>query len=325
MSEVLLEPLASEYVENPRALNLLADSVYIFALSVEDRSRLPLDWVQRHPQTLFVELEPETATRSRFKWHADSESGEVRLRSESDLNSFLARLGKRPIYVDITGLPHFAWVPLLRAALRQQLDTRVTYSEPKYYVPGRNSADVELYELSDRISNAEPLPGFVSLARETEPPILIPLLGFEGGRFARVQQIVQTTGDRTYPVIGVPGFEAEYPFITYSANRLPLHYADCWMNVAFASANCPFALLARLESLEANRLPTSPTIKLALIGTKPHALGALLFFLRSTRDVELIYDHPVRSAGRTTGTTRTWVYDISSLTYRAERLTSVLL
>ena len=270
-----------------------------------------------------MEIIPEDETRSRFNWQVGGEIGSVRLRSEMELDGFLAALKRSTIYVDITGLPHFVWLPVLRAALRLDLQLEVVYAEPQYYVPRRNSPAAELYQLSDQISNAEPLPGFASLGRDTSPPILISLLGFEGGRFARVQEIVQTTGDRTFPIIGVPGFEPEYPFIAYFANRLPLHEGDCWMNLGFANASCPFSLLAQLEHLTEHRITKDQTIKVAMIGTKPHALGALLFFLRSERDVELVYDHPVRSAGRTKGSTRCWVHSVSNLTYRKERLSSL--
>ena len=50
-----------------------------------------------------------------------------------------------------------------------------------------------------------------------------------------------------------------------------------------------------------------------MIGTKPHAVGAVLFYLDSPSDVELVYDHPVRKADRTMGTSRVCVYNISLL------------
>jgi hypothetical protein len=324
MNELLREPLCSWPFESSRALLLEPSASYIFCFSPEERSRLAPDWMQRNADTLFVELIPDENKRAMFSWRAGERGDEVRLRSESDLDRFVVELGRQCVYVDITGLPHFVWVPLIRSFLRNGLNVHVVYAEPRHYVAGRNTPAVGIYELSDRISNAEPLPGFASLARETTPSILVSLLGFEGGRFARVQEIVQTTGERTFPIIGVPGFEPEYPFIAYYGNRLPLRASDCWLNITFASANCPFALLAQLEHLEAQRFPEDATIKVALIGTKPHALGALLYFLRSERDIELVYDHPVRSAGRTTGSTRCWVYSVSELAYRSQRLTSLL-
>lgn len=320
MPDALREPLASYWVSEPRALDLEDGAAYVFALSLEDRSRLAPDWMQRHGNTLFVEVVPDERSRAQFLWAASGDQGSVRLRSERELDGFLNGLSRRTVYVDISGLPHFVWLPLIRACLRLGMRTMAVYAEPKKYVPGKKSPAAGIYSLSERLSNAEPLPGFASLSRETEPPVLVSLLGFEGGRFARVQQIVQTSSDRTFPLIGIPGFELEYPFIAYFGNRLALRHDDCWMNMSFAAANCPFSLLYELERLADERMPPSATVKIAMIGTKPHALGALLFFLRSTRDVELLYDHPIRTAGRTTGVTRCWVYCLSSIEYEASRL-----
>jgi hypothetical protein len=50
-----------------------------------------------------------------------------------------------------------------------------------------------------------------------------------------------------------------------------------------------------------------------LIGTKPHALGAVLFSLMSGCPTELVYDHPIRKPGRTDGTERLLVYHVSAI------------
>jgi len=42
-------------------------------------------------------------------------------------------------------------------------------------------------------------------------------------------------------------------------------------------------------------------IKLAPVGTKPHAIGAMLFAIKHPKDVELVYDNPKRKIVRTDG------------------------
>jgi hypothetical protein len=79
--------------------------------------------------------------------------------------------------------------------------------------------------------------------------------------------------------------------------------------VRFAPANDPFGLFYLLEDISAAR--PSDVLRIAPIGTKPHALGAVLFALTNPRSVELVYDHPVRKAKRTAGVSRTFVYEIS--------------
>jgi hypothetical protein len=55
-------------------------------------------------------------------------------------------------------------------------------------------------------------------------------------------------------------------------------------------------------------------MRIAPIGTKPHAVGAILFQLgtASRGDVEIVYDHPIRKAKRTAGAWRVSVYHLSS-------------
>jgi hypothetical protein len=320
MSEGLANPLVSSALRGADELNLELDSSYLFSYSIEDRSRLAPGWMQRHQSTRFIELLPVENDRSAFQWRGDQTDTNVRLRSEQDMRAFVAGVRRGVVYLDITGLPHFVWMPVIRALLRHRVDLRVVYSEPGEYVPGLAAPGAERYELSDRVSSAEPIPGFASLERETEKPALVALLGFEGGRFARVQERVQTDAKLTFPIVGIPGFELYYPFITYFANRDSLFDGLALANVTFAQANCPFSLLYALEDLERHVLPSHGIVKIATIGTKPHSLGALLYYLRSERSVELIYDHPVRSAGRTKGAGRCWIYPLSLIDYRTERL-----
>ena len=54
-------------------------------------------------------------------------------------------------------------------------------------------------------------------------------------------------------------------------------------------------------------------MKIAMVGTKPHALGAVLFALTNPARAELIYDHPIRKPGRTGGSDRLLVYHVGAI------------
>ena len=136
----------------------------------------------------------------------------------------------------------------------------------------------------------------------------MPLLGFEGARFQYVMDQVQPLGGRTYPVVGVPGFRPEYPFYTYEGNEPPLR--TTWKDVRVATANRPFELYEILDELAA--WLGGSVLKVAPIGTKPHAIGAVLQAIAHPDRIELVYDHPVRKAGRTEGEFRTLVYHVSA-------------
>jgi hypothetical protein len=234
----------------------------------------------------------------------------VQLRSQDALRQLL-RLLPNEIYLDITGLAHHVWAPILRAAIVEKSCLWAVYVEPGEYTRTTTPTEGTIYDLSESTSGIEPLPGFATLRDvDAEHYAFVPLLGFEGTRLIHVSEHVQAPGDATVPVVGVPGFRPEYPFVSFKGNRKPLLDGGYWVNVRYATANCPFDLFFALRGVM--REFQRSYLRVAPIGTKPHGLGAVLFALSAEDRVELIYDHPIRKAGRTTGSARLCLYDIST-------------
>jgi len=236
------------------------------------------------------------------------------VRARSSIERFLQGLPpEATVYIDITGMPHHVWIPLIYQALISlptASSVKVVYIEPREYRRHAVPTEGDLFQLTDRFSDFGPLPGFFSsdIGDET---VLVPLLGFEGSRFARVVSAMELPTDRTFPIVGVPGFRPEYPFYSYLTNRLTLEADDAWMNVRYACANCPFSLTYALEDISDSRPGTR--LLIALVGTKPHALGAVLFAAHHPEQAEFTYDQPRRSTNRSTGTDKVLVYDIGAM------------
>src|SRR5205823_2858744 len=116
------------------------------------------------------------------------------------------------IYLDITGLAHHVWAPLLRAGLDAGKRVWAVYVEPGEYTRTATPTEGTIFDLSEKISGIAPIPGFASLGRspDSDDGLFIPLLGFEGTRLIHVSEHVQATSDATVPIVGVPGFRAEY-------------------------------------------------------------------------------------------------------------------
>jgi hypothetical protein len=125
---------------------------------------------------------------------------------------------------------------------------------------------------------------------------------------------VQPPLSKIVPIIGVPGFRPEYPFHTYLGNRTILSKGGVWKRARYATANCPFSAFYKLEEIAADY--PGHLMKVAPIGTRPHALGAVLFALSRDRDVELVYDYPIPNPNRTAGVGTILVYEISALGLR---------
>ena len=302
-------PIPTKLFESPERFRPSDGSLYVYSRSVEDRSEHVDSW---SAQACGVTLLPiNEFSRSTFTCVAEGAEVTISLRGTSGLRKFWERNAREAVYIDITGLPHHIWGPLLRATLDSNLAIRIVYAEPVEYRFQKSPTPSDIFDLSDRIEGIAPIPTFVSLTDEPDEDatVFVPLLGFEGARFAFMLEQVQPPGEKIVPIVGVPGFRLEYPFHAYQGNQLPLRSSGAWRNVRFATANCPFSLYYELEDIS-QKYP-GDRLKIAPIGTKPHALGALLFAIFSPGAVEIIYDYPIRKARRTEGAARVFVYYVS--------------
>lgn len=79
-------------------------------------------------------------------------------------------------------------------------------------------------------------------------------------------------------MIGVPGYRIDYPYETYWGNRYSLEMTKAWEHVTYAEANSivdSYLTLGRISSRNRN-----PNMIVAPIGTKPHAIGAILYAIK---------------------------------------------
>ena len=286
-----------------------ANSAYLYGQSVEERSHFSDSWRQSLADVQFVRLTEDRD--GAYYIAADPGPTLIPLRSERLVADFLRTFSGQLVYLDITGLSHHVWAPLLKACLALAIVVRVIYVEPSDFRFSEIPREGEIFDLSERIRGIAPIPGFARLRTAFDiDHVFVPLLGFEGARLQFVLEQVQPPGEQTCPCIGVPGFRPEYPFYTYEGNRRPLLTGALWRSVRFASANCPFEMFYLLSEIwqSYGRKP----LKVAPIGTKPHALGAVLFACAYPNRTELVYDHPIRKPGRTEGESRVLVYHVST-------------
>lgn len=273
----------------------------------EERSQLPVSW-QQHFQAGHSFQIAEGADLGQISIEENG-SKEYSLRESSALKEWIRRLSDGPVYIDITGLGHHVWMPILRFLLEESREVFCLYTEPGRYVPSVNPRPGEFYQLSEKSRGYQPIPTFARIpSRSQRAGILVPLLGFEGVRYRYLIENEQPAERDVFPIVGIPGFEIDYPFHTFEGNAEVLKETRSWQRVDFVDAACPFSLFNHLNSIRANW--PSRLIRLAIIGTKPHALGAVLYALRDG-SVELLHDHPIRKKGRTDGSGRCHLYRVS--------------
>lgn len=291
-----------------RELVPLAQDGVLFFGEGEERSQLPQLWRDHFQGARLIQVR-EAAEFGQVT--LDIELDRVfSLREGHQIKDLLSQLPQVPVYLDMTGLSHHVWIPLLRFLLELKRDVKVLYSEPGTYQANPNPRPGEFYQLSERFRDFQPIPTFARLrSRGASSAVLVPLLGFEGARFRRLVEIEEPDDGDVWPIIGVPGFELDYPFHTYEGNADILKSTRSYHRLDFADAACPFSLFRRLELIRLDW--PGHLMKLALIGTKPHALGAVLFAL-TDQSVELLHDHPIRKSGRTLGAGRCHLYRVST-------------
>jgi hypothetical protein len=305
-------PLPAEIYDSARDFNPETQSVYLYGISPEDRFGHINQWSGRSKDVFFLQIPEQTS--SNFSYVEKGETKTVALRSDRQLSAFWHYATSRnceAVYLDVTGFAHHVWAPLLRSGLQHLRNLNVVYAEPSKYRVSVAPTEGEIFDLSERIQGIAPLPGFASLAtRSDDTTCFVPLLGFEGIRLAHLIEQVQPPVSKIVPIIGVPGFRIEFPFFSYQGNRLPLSDTSAWKNVRYCAANDPFSLFYVLEDIAKDH--PSDTLQIALIGTKPHSIGAVIYALSRPNAVEIIYDHPVRKAERTEGTARLLVFHVST-------------
>ncbi len=231
---------------------------------------------------------------------------EIDLRDEGAITALLSY---PRLLIDISGLQHSVWAPLLKNAYINKVRTRVLYAEPESYKLHPSPASATLFDLSIKFDGLEPLAGFARLSgpKDETKCLFVAMLWFEGNRPERLVMQVDPL-PKVIPVIGVPGFQLEFPAFTVACNRVLLSEYNAHSEVRYARASCPFEAYDILRSIR-KEYPDHYMF-LAPVGTKPHALGTILFAIANPNTTEVMFDHPVRKAGRTKGVGVIHIYDL---------------
>lgn len=288
------------------------NSTYIYGYSTEARSHVVDILKGKYDNnTLFIQLELVDEEKDLVE---DKVSTKIySLRSKENIKTLLNIYPSNTLYIDISGLNNRISAALLNNILSNNTDVnvRVLYAEPKSYKIKQFKSESVYIDLSEKINGIEPLPGFANIIPDDIDYKFIALLGFEGGRFTHLINNVQPAEDNIIPIIGVPGYRMEYPFVAYWGNRNGLTTTGAWANVKYAAANSLVDIYLLLDKI--HKKNPKCKIKLAPIGTKPHAIGAILFAIKHPKEVEIVYDNPKRKIERTSGVGLIVVCEVSKL------------
>ena len=299
-------PLFTSEYSTAEALSIPAGGSYVYSVTDEPRSAAAKALQERSVHTSFVRIGEQSATS--FSTDLPNHPT-VAVRQRSSLAAFAASLSQ-PVYLDITGLGHSTWAPIVRVCIEAGIQLNVVYFEPAAYNLSAHPEAGVFHDLSERIEGVRPIPLFAKLAdRGRQDACFVPLLGFEGARYKHMLNVVDPARNKVFPIVGAPGFLPHYPLDAIVSNADGLEQDKAIRQLTYAKSNCPFSLYYELDQI-ASRLP-SDLIRVGLIGTKPHALGAVIYCTANDDRTELVYDHVRRKPGRTSGTDKCLVYAVS--------------
>lgn len=283
-------------LNNKNEYQPIAGSTFLYAYTQEERSKLASDFIPKWDHmVLFVGVEyMEDDTIM-----VEGSKEKYPLRSIEALTQFVDTYATSVLYMDISGLNARISAALLPIMFRKGIDVHIIYAEPSTYQLDKFKKEGVLIDLAEKVEGIRPLPGFASIITDNLPRKFIPLLGFEGARFTQMLEAVAPDDEDIIPMVGLPGYRMEYPFVTLYSNKAPLVSTSSWENIVYVGANSIVDVY--LQLLELTRHYPDTKMVVAPIGTKPHAIGAILFAMKHRDKVELVYDNPKRKERRTDG------------------------
>lgn len=269
---------------------------------------------QRDPRSFAVILRKSTISPATFIVRLGEREIEANAFDLRDMVEFIPDGAN--LVIDISGVDHTFWAGCMVECRSRVSALYFIYTEPgtyKFAVRPSSADDFEtgIFDLSDRSRGVSPLPRFANLHGPElygGRSVFVPLLGFEGRRVLNVLSGLDPTPIHVVPVIGVPGYRLEFPSYTVSCNEVFFGDTRSEARIRYAPANDPFETRDVLRSIGRDFPDTYMYI--APIGTRPHAVGALMFADEERERAEILFDHPIRKSESRQGTGNAHLYRI---------------
>ena len=291
----LIAPLTVDRIENLT----FADDLFFIYSNAEDYDRANIPYWEKFSGSLHSHSSAIVETidgDGRVAIAFDGKTIEFVTGNFSSLRTIVPK--DAHVVVDISAIGHEFIASCLLALRGHASGLTYIYTEPRSYrfrsEPSQpDPFDPTMFDLSASIGGIRSLPGFVNLLGPGRmEAIFVPLLGFEGARALNVLNSLDPVPRTIVPVVGVPGYRPEFPSYTIICNRAFFGETRSESKIRRAAANDPFALRRTLRAIQCDY--PDHYFYLAPIGTRPHALGALMFAMENPESAEILFDHPTR-------------------------------
>jgi len=218
--------------------------------------------------------------------------------------NFIKNISCEYLYLDATSLG-FAELLLTLHNIQKFFTAviiKVLYAEPKEYTLKKEIGFEDEFDLTSSFNDFQKIPPYSLLidSNSNEKAHIIPFLGFENDRLGRIIENDEGARYSLYtPILAIPAFVAGWENISLRHHYQELEEID---NIEFSPANNPYETYQILKKIQRNS--DYKKIVLAPIGTKPHAIGGMIFLINSKIEglsVGIVYDFPIKKEKRTDG------------------------
>lgn len=185
------------------------------------------------------------------------------------------------------------------------------YTEPLRYCKNKIGFEqqeyVDRFDLYKKFRGIEAIPGFLRENDKNLSERWVAFLGFEGKRLEQINEKYEF--ENIVPVITLPSYQPGWHNYVFDENLDLIKLAD--RKPEYIIANSYMSAYNYLKKI----VQASPDlyIRVSPLGTKINALGALLFSLNNTNNIEILYDNPIAEGKISEGCGSTYVFDISEV------------
>jgi hypothetical protein len=286
--------------EEDRACNVLE---YLCRQNELPTSALALSFDGEHPPLTCKEiLSPETEL---LQILIDNELSGSLLVCLKNIHAYVN--GKNVIGIDISCMPTPVFTQILRFLYKKHRDKKIVvyYTEPMHYNLD-NLFDFNAYNGEIDIKAIPGFEGKTAQVNETQRMVFY-LMGFEMNYLNKLIP-QETNPEGIVPINGFPSYFPKYKDISLINNNVNYYERD--IEIIFAEANNPFETFNQLNLLRNKSMDYC--IDIIPAGTKPMALGACLFALKSGKDdIRILFPFPSEYKNKqTTGKGAVWEYII---------------
>lgn len=186
-----------------------------------------------------------------------------------------------------------------------------SYTEPMRYCKNKAIFDeseyINRFDLYKKFRGIGAIPGFL---RENDKKLnerWVAFLGFEGKRLEQIYEIYEF--NNIVPVITLPSYQPGWHNYVFDENLDIIKLAD--RKPEYIIANSYMSSYNYLQKMV--QASSDLYIRVSPLGTKINALGALLFSLNNTKNIEILYDNPIAEGKISEDCGNTYVFDISEV------------